>query len=101
MERLAHREDDRALNKTIPSKPARTHAFREGGGKLEACSGRYFNRYTDMKICLPESEIIQGRTEGFLHFQNNMDSGRQVGAVCRIKLCKFHYIKQGVLYDRH
>ena len=31
MERLAHREDDRALNKTIPSKPARTHAFRGGG----------------------------------------------------------------------
>ena len=101
MERLAHREDDRALNKTIPSKPARTHAFREGGGKLEACSGRYFNRYTDMKICLQESEIIQGRTEGFLHFQEDIDSGRQVGAVCRIKLCKFHYIKQGVLYDRH
>ena len=100
MERLAHREDDRALNKIIPSKPARTHAFR-GGGKLEACSGRCFNRYTDMKICLPESEIIQSRTEGFPHFQEDMDSGRQVGAVCRMKHGKFHYVKQGVLYDRH
>ena len=100
MERLAHREDDRALNKTTPSKPARTHAFR-GGGKLEACSGRYFNRYTDMKICLQESEIIQGRTEGFLHFQEDIDSGRQVGAVCRMKHGKFQRVKQGVLYDRH